>query len=181
MSKKCAYCDAAYNGRSNSKFCSLSCAAKHRGRLLLNARITVSTKVCGVCKAEKALASFSLKDAAKALYSSECKACHRQYRKAHYKKNRQREIARAASRSSEIKLWYKSIKSSLSCARCGERHPATLQFHHRNRSEKDFSISAAICRGLSVQTIEVEMAKCEILCANCHLKLHYEDTYNLLA
>lgn len=54
-----------------------------------------------------------------------------------------------------------------SCLRCGfSEHPVALQFHHRNRSEKLFEISKSL--GKSLAAIAAEIAKCDVLCANCH-------------
>ncbi len=65
-------------------------------------------------------------------------------------------------------------KSKLSCCKCGENHPACLHFHHRDKSTKSFSISDSI-RRFSLEKIIAEIAKCDVLCANCHAKLHYDE------
>ena len=66
------------------------------------------------------------------------------------------------------------LKENLECARCGENHPATLQFHHRDPQKKDFNLSEAVNDGYSIERIKREVAKCTVLCANCHAKEHYE-------
>lgn len=48
-----------------------------------------------------------------------------------------------------------------------------LQFHHKNPSEKDFSISQF--RNYDVHSIKKyyeEVDKCDLLCANCHFEIH---------
>lgn len=53
------------------------------------------------------------------------------------------------------------------CARCGyDSHPAALDFHHRDPSEKDFKISNG--NTIAWDKVKVELDKCELLCANCH-------------
>lgn len=54
---------------------------------------------------------------------------------------------------------------------CGEADPDVLQFHHRDRSTKAFSISWGIRNKLRLDVIKAEVAKCDVLCANCHLRL----------
>jgi hypothetical protein len=74
-------------------------------------------------------------------------------------------------RQREIATWYGDLKSRLVCP-CGESHPACIQFHHIDAETKEVSVSDAIKRRWSKARILVEIEKCEVLCANCHIKLH---------
>ena len=47
---------------------------------------------------------------------------------------------------------------------------AALEFHHRNPTEKDFTISHV---RRDFKTVKVELDKCLLLCANCHREIHY--------
>lgn len=77
------------------------------------------------------------------------------------------------------KEWYAGVKANLSCIRCGENHPACLDFHHRDRSGKTFTVSKMVIqRYASRERVLEEMAKCDVLCANCHRKLHYQENNN---
>jgi len=49
-------------------------------------------------------------------------------------------------------------------------------FHHRNPTQKRFTISAAVAAGLRIATILEEIEKCSVLCANCHAKQHHSKT-----
>jgi len=71
--------------------------------------------------------------------------------------------------------WFNEIKSTLSCVRCGESHPACIQFHHSDPKQKDISLSDAVRKGWGRERILAEAAKCEVLCANCHRKHHAKD------
>lgn len=70
--------------------------------------------------------------------------------------------------------WYTEHITQLQCIKCGENHRACLDFHHRDRSQKDRVISVAL-RQFGPAKLEAEMAKCDVLCSNCHRKLHYEE------
>lgn len=60
------------------------------------------------------------------------------------------------------------------CSICGFNGcPAALDFHHRNPSEKLFSISANL-KG-DWELVRTELDKCNLLCSNCHRTLHYYD------
>lgn len=61
-----------------------------------------------------------------------------------------------------------------SCQKCGyKKSLRALSFHHKNPAEKDFGLSA---RGLtrSWEKIKIELDKCILVCANCHMELHDE-------
>ena len=91
-----------------------------------------------------------------------------------YRENAQRKIAWQARRREELREWFRALKSTMKCQRCPESIPDCLQFHHRDPSQKDLEVSTAI-GGWSRERILAEMAKCDVLCANCHLKLHWEE------
>ena len=92
----------------------------------------------------------------------------------YYYKNRKSEISRTQKRTRELKTWFKDYKKSLECEKCGEDHPACLDFHHKE--EKDFSISEMISRNnFSRQRIKEEIEKCSVVCANCHRKIHADN------
>jgi len=56
------------------------------------------------------------------------------------------------------------------CKDCGERYPPyVLDFDHREGETKLFNIAdlGAHC-WMSVEDLETEIAKCDVVCANCH-------------
>lgn len=77
----------------------------------------------------------------------------------------------------KVKIWMIEYRKTLSCERCGESHEACIAFHHRDPSEKKYAIAAMPNRGCSIEKIKEEIAKCEVLCHNCHAKLHYEEGF----
>jgi hypothetical protein len=57
------------------------------------------------------------------------------------------------------------------CALCGyDRHLGALQFHHVDPSQKRFAI-ASVGTALSLERARAEVAKCILLCANCHAEV----------
>lgn len=98
----------------------------------------------------------------------------RAYRRNWYSLNKLSERKHVYRRRKEIKLWFEDFKKNLKCSICGENHPATLDFHHRDRKSKEFGINLIVHSGHSKEKILKELEKCEVLCANCHRKLHYK-------
>src|SRR2546423_3751274 len=101
----------------------------------------------------------------------------RAYGRAYYQRNRERLLQQQAEKNKRFaekrRRWLSDYKSSLSCARCGESHPATLTFHHRDPSEKSFEIGNMLTRKVGLKRLLAEIQKCEVLCANCHSKEHW--------
>ena len=70
--------------------------------------------------------------------------------------------------------WINEYKASHPCKRCGESELCCLDFHHRDPSEKEIVIAVAIAR-YSLERIQMEVAKCDVLCSNCHRKFHFQQ------
>ena len=98
----------------------------------------------------------------------------REYMRKWYQKNKARHISYVRNRDKKIKNWLKEYKTTLQCERCGENHPACLDFHHINPHEKSFALGR-VNKFLSVKLLQEEIAKCRVLCANCHRKEHYKQ------
>ena len=90
-----------------------------------------------------------------------------------YRDNAKRKVAWQLRRRVEIRVWWRELKATKRCERCGESDPDCLQFHHRDPATKEVTLSNAIIRW-SREHILAEVAKCEVLCANCHLKHHWD-------
>lgn len=71
------------------------------------------------------------------------------------------------------KIIIDNCKLSHLCS-CGENDIACLEFHHRDPSKKKFQISNE-GKHSSIKVLNEEIAKCDILCKNCHTKLHNRD------
>jgi hypothetical protein len=75
----------------------------------------------------------------------------------------------------DLRAWFAELKSELACERCGENHPACLGFHHADPSAKETTVAEAVKRGFGRKRLLAEIAKCEVLCANCHAKHHAKE------
>jgi hypothetical protein len=78
-------------------------------------------------------------------------------------------------RQLETTLWFFRYKYTLRCQHCGMDHPGCIQFHHRDKGEKKTEVSNL--RQTSIKQLLHEMNKCDVLCANCHAKLHWWEHY----
>lgn len=91
----------------------------------------------------------------------------------HYRGNKQVYLDKNAKRLARLKKWYQAFKSQLKCSMCPENHPACLHFHHSDPDIKIDSVARMVSAGISKVRILAEIAKCMVLCANCHAKFHF--------
>ncbi len=61
------------------------------------------------------------------------------------------------------------------CERCGFDDARALEYHHKDPSEKEFTIGQIMASPIHV--IEKEIEKCELICANCHTIDHRRDMF----
>jgi hypothetical protein len=63
------------------------------------------------------------------------------------------------------------------CSRCPERRPNCLDYHHLDKIAKRGAISRIANEGRTLQILVDEIAKCILLCANCHRVEEHGDGY----
>lgn len=55
------------------------------------------------------------------------------------------------------------------CADCGQSYPFyVMDFDHRESEAKGFNLSMVMKRSYSRDRLLAEIAKCDVVCANCH-------------
>ena len=97
----------------------------------------------------------------------------RQYRRTWYNKNKDHARGEVTRRKKEIGQWFREYKKTLKCKYCNENCWACLDFHHRDQATKDFEVTRVVNGGWSKKRILEEIDKCDIVCSNCHRKIHH--------
>ena len=88
-------------------------------------------------------------------YQAMCKVCHNKYTADRWKNNKQKAVE------------YKGGK----CQKCGyDKCISALEFHHLDPTQKDNNFGNMKLR--KWETIQEELDKCVLLCANCHREVH---------
>lgn len=87
-------------------------------------------------------------------------------------------LSRKEQLSKNVVEWRKRTKLKLveykggECEKCGyNRCIDALEFHHKDSSEKDFTISG---KSWSFERLKKEADKCILVCSNCHKEIHFE-------
>lgn len=96
---------------------------------------------------------------------------NRIYNKAWYAKNKEVRKKEIWARRDTVVRWFRDYRRTQKCARCPENHEATLDFHHIEGKKIELTVAAN--RGWSIESLKKEIAKCIVLCSNCHRKEHH--------
>ena len=94
-----------------------------------------------------------------------------QYQKDQYQKNKKKKIEQSQiHKKASIKrnnAYTLEHRRSHPCIRCGEDNPLCLSVHHI-RGGKIGNVSDLANKGWSIASIDAKIAKCEVICHNCH-------------
>lgn len=126
-------------------------------------------KRCPRCAETKPLTEFHKNPSRKDGVSSVCKPCRRLYDHERYERLQQRLIAYRPQRSERgRRAWLRGLKERKPCTDCGRVYPyQVMQWDHRPGFEKVGDLSEAFW-GRSRDEVLAEIAKCDLVCANCH-------------
>jgi len=93
------------------------------------------------------------------------------YQKQHYLDNKERYVSRAIAHKKKMaqknREFIREYKQTHPCVDCDESDWVVLDFDHV-RGEKKKAVGSMVLAGYSLKTIQEEIDKCEIRCANCH-------------
>ena len=130
-------------------------------------------KKCSSCKEELDIALFNKRKRCKDGLQHQCKTCQRAGQNAYYARNGRYKRSvkdsaikiKAAKRDRVFDILRKSH-----CVHCGESDPMVLSFDHIDPGTKKSEVGTLVSQGYAWATIEFEIAKCQILCFNCHIR-----------
>jgi hypothetical protein len=129
-------------------------------------------KRCSICKETKPDLAFYKASKYKDGFQSACKECQ-------HKSQRDRKEYRAdwmSVKRAKIVEYIRSLKEA-PCTDCGIQFPPhIMQFDHV-RGVKRFNLGSAQRYVSSTKTIDEEVAKCELVCAHCHIDREFRRKY----
>ena len=92
----------------------------------------------------------------------------RPYNVAYYASHRAEEIDRVTRRQQATLVWLRELRR-VPCMDCGGAFPPhVMDFDHRDPKTKAFSLAADKTLLKNRAVLKAEVAKCDIVCANCH-------------
>lgn len=80
---------------------------------------------------------------------------------------KEKSIQRVYDKRGEAKKYIQELKQASPCTDCGENYPYwVMDFDHLG--DKEFNINSMTRTKCNMDAIKKEIAKCELVCANCH-------------
>jgi hypothetical protein len=121
-------------------------------------------KRCSTCRELKPLEEFNRRTTAPDGRQWNCRACNARW----HVENKQRHNQLIHERTARIRMEHAQFLLDYlrdhPCVDCGEADPVVLEFDHLG--DKTRAVSAMA--GWSMDAVIAEIAKCEVVCANCH-------------
>ena len=130
-------------------------------------------KVCTKCLEPLDELAFSFKNKKLGTRQSVCKECHSKEAKAHYENNKSHYLLLVKNRKAEIRAENRQrlveYLKTHPCVDCEEPDLVVLHFDHI-RGKKTKEVTRMVDQGWCWETICKEISKCDVRCANCHLR-----------
>ncbi len=104
-------------------------------------------------------------------------ACSKKHYEANKENIKRRSSARNKLQRDKNIAYVNEIKRITPCVDCGCVNPVLLEFDHV-RGEKEKCISDMVRGAYSIDTIQKEIDKCEVRCANCHRLITHQRRIN---
>ncbi len=129
-------------------------------------------QMCPGCGRELSFAHFNFKRRVDGRLQVYCRDCSRAYIREHYTANREYYVRKASLRNRRLRneLLDRVLEylRAHPCVDCGEADPVVLEFDHIDPSVKAWDVAEKLKAAPAWRTIEAEIAKCVVRCANCH-------------
>jgi hypothetical protein len=134
-------------------------------------------RTCTKCFLQKPIEEFPWKNQLLGKRHAVCKKCYAKRSSEWYEDNKARQLENVRRNNQN----YREIARQFvyqylldhRCSICGESDPRVLEFHHEG--DKDAEVSRLMGRGASLDSLKAEIAKCVVLCANCHRRITSDE------
>lgn len=134
--------------------------------------LNTERKLCSKCQEAKQVSDFNFRHRAAGVRHSYCKDCGKQLTRSHYAGNKRQYLDRNVRSYMKRREMVQKIKSR-PCADCSIQYPYyVMDFDHREGETKEYTLNR-IDR-MTVRRILYEIAKCDVVCANCHRERTYQ-------
>lgn len=131
----------------------------------------MDVKPCCLCKTSKPLSEFNRKSSSPDGLQSVCRTCNKARSRQYYAENTEKHkaviYARQIRQTAVLRTYVWKLKQQ-PCTDCNTTyHPFVMDFDHV-RGVKHRDISKLVQAASSWKMLKDEIAKCDLVCSNCH-------------
>lgn len=178
---RCRPCDKLYRARYYRASLVKTRARQERARISRLARVRngevsePKQRECVGCHRRLSVQSFRWRDKAALVRINRCRLCDRAHRAGLYEANREEFLRRNKVQHEKLRQLLEVHKQH-PCVDCGKTYPQyVMDFDHLPGSTKVAKVSSLVYFG-SEKLLLDEIAKCELVCANCHRERTFGST-----
>jgi hypothetical protein len=132
----------------------------------------MDTKHCTSCDTTKTRLEFNKNSSKKDGLAHSCRECTNKKAQERYQEDPKKQIEANNERRRKNRAFNKEnvikIKEATPCLDCGERHPSYIMDFDHVRGVKLGLVSEMVSNGVPWRHIDAEIAKCDLVCSNCH-------------
>lgn len=181
----CTPCDIAYRA-ARYKRADKALAKERREEHLERRRKRVAsgdlkepkTKACITCGERKLVSNFRWRDESLAYRVNKCSACDKENRLQVYQKKKGLFLANNKRAQAKLRKLLNELKAG-PCMDCHNNYPPyVMDLDHRDPATKVAKVSSLVFDG-SRNLLIAEVAKCDLICANCHRIRTYNRSLKL--
>jgi hypothetical protein len=128
-------------------------------------------KRCGRCQQDKPLDQFAWRNKAKGQRQSCCRSCQQDYSAQWYRANAAKQLASVAANNLRYRAEAQAVimaAKDVPCTDCGIRYPHYVMDFDHVRGTKVMHVGLMASRHRTLGKLREEIAKCEVVCSNCH-------------
>ena len=145
----------------------------------METRVISTTKTCKECGRAKPMEAFPKNKGMRDGHINTCKVCNATYLRGYHRRRMeedpegrraaQRVVSQRRSMSNRRQI---ILAKDRPCVDCGIKYPSyVMDLHHRDTATKVKAVSQLVQR--TSNYVAAEIAKCDVLCANCHRVRHH--------
>src|ERR1700749_2188547 len=86
----------------------------------------------------------------------------------YYNENREKYRNRKNERVAKFRIYIQELKESVPCKDCDIQYPSYIMDFDHVKGEKRYNIGSQLSHFSSLEDLQKEIDKCDIVCANCH-------------
>lgn len=129
-------------------------------------------KTCDTCKLPKEESEFNKNRSKKDGLNSICRKCSGERSRRYYREkgteHKKAVLKRNKSYRDVLRNYILTYFKTHPCVDCENADVRVLEFDHLPKFKKDRDISRMMACSVSIEKLQSEIDKCEVVCANCH-------------